>query len=187
MFQTYDFIFKYLTGLTRDELLQGMLFFLIAGFETLSSTLSWFIHYMSKYPRVEQKIKAELMDHDNGRQSLSLDHLKSLVYLDAVVNEVLRFIPVSEGTFRTLTVDYRLPESGVQLYKGVQVYISFYNLARDPQNWPIDPDIFYLERFLEGGKPLHPYAFIPFGGGHRQCIGQDLARFELKVIMARLL
>lgn len=164
-----------------------MLFFLIAGFESVSSALSWFIHYMSKYPRVQQKIKAELMDGDDCKRPLSLDHLESLVYLDAVINEVFRFISISDGTFRTLTVDDRLPESGVQLYKGDEVYIDLYNLARDSQNWSFDPDIFYPERFLDGGKPLHPYSFMPFGGGHRQCIGQDLARFELKVIAARLM
>ncbi|CAF0952627.1 unnamed protein product [Rotaria sordida] len=174
-------------GLSRSELLDEMLFFLIVGSESVSSALSWFIYHMSKHPQVQQKIKAELMDGDDYKGPLSLDRLDSLVYLDAVINEVLRFTPISDGTFRTLTVDDRLPESGVQLYKGDQVYISIHNLAQDPQNWSIDPEIFYPERFLKGGKPLHPYAFIPFGSGHRQCIGQDLARFEFKVIAARLM
>ncbi|CAF2802196.1 unnamed protein product [Rotaria sp. Silwood2] len=142
---------------------------------------------MSKHPQVQQKIKVELMDGNDYKRPLSLDRLDSLVYLDAVINEVLRFTPISDGTFRTLIVDDRLPESGVQLYKGEQVYISIHNLAQDPQNWSIDPNVFYPERFLEGGKPLHPYAFVPFGSGHRQCIGQDLARFEFKVIAARLM
>ena len=142
---------------------------------------------MSKYPQVQQKIKAELVDGDDYQRPLALDRLDSLVYLDAVIDEVLRYTPTSDGTFRTLTVDDRLPESGVQLCKGDEVYISIHNLARDPQNWSIDSDIFYPERFLGGGKPLHPYAFVPFGSGHRQCIGEALARFELKVIAARLM
>jgi cytochrome P450 len=75
------------------------------------------------------------------------------------------------------------------LYKDEQITIPFYNLARDQRYWKVDPNIFYPERFLNEDKDKnhHPYAFIPFGGGHRQCAGQDLARFELKVIAARLM
>ena len=127
------------------------------------------------------------MDAYDDKRPLSLNRLESLVYLDAVINEILRMSPPFDGTFRTLTVDDRLPESGAQLYKGDQVYISVPNLSRDPQHWSVDPDLFYPERFLEDDKSHHPYAFIPFGSGHRQCMGQDLARFELKVIMARLM
>jgi cytochrome P450 len=164
-----------------------MLLFLIAGFETTSTALSWFIHHMSKHPRVQQKIKAELMENGSNQRSLTLDRLDSLVYLDAVINEVLRFSLPADGTYRTLTVDDHLPESNVQLYKGDQVCISFYNLARDPRYWSIDPELFYPERFLGEDKNHPPYALLPFGGGHRQCVGQDLARFELKVIAARLM
>jgi cytochrome P450 len=164
-----------------------MFLFLLAGFETTSTALAWSIHFMSKYPRVQQKIKAELMMIDGEKQDLSLDRLDSLVYLDCVVNEVLRFSPPVNGTIRTLTMDDRLPESGAQLYKGESVLIPFHNLARDPRYWSIDPELFYPERFLGEDKNHHPYALIPFGHGHRQCIGSDLARFELKVIVARLL
>jgi cytochrome P450 len=159
---------------------------LVAGYETTSTALSWFIYLMSKNLRVQQKIKAELRENDN-RQDLSIDRLDSLVYLDCVINEVLRLNAPADMTARTLTTDDRLPSSGIQLYKGEQVFIPFYNLLRDPQQWSYDPELFYPERFLNKDKNHHPYAFIPFGSGHRQCIGQDLARFELKVIAARLM
>jgi cytochrome P450 len=163
-----------------------MIAFLVAGFETTSTALSWFIFAMSKNLRVQQKIKAELRG-ENGKYDLSRDRLDSLVYLDSVIKEVLRYYPTISGTVRTLTVDDCLPNSGFQLYKGEQVVIQFYVFARDPRLWSIDPELFYPERFLNEDKNHHPYAFIPFGGGHRQCIGQDLARFELKVIAARLM
>ncbi|CAF4751731.1 unnamed protein product [Rotaria sp. Silwood1] len=127
------------------------------------------------------------MDSHSEKRPLTLDRLDSLVYLDAVINEVLRFAPPVDGTYRTLTVDDRLPESNAQLYKYDQVCISFYNVARDPRYWSVNPELFYPERFLDEDKCHHPYAFLPFGSGHRQCVGQDLARFELKVIVARLM
>jgi len=168
-------------------MLQELIAFMVAGSDTSSTALAWFIYYMSKHPRVQQKIKAELADDYDDKRSLSLHRLDSLVYLDAVINEVFRVSPPFDGTFRSLMVDDRLPHSGAQLYKGDQVYISFPNLSRDPLYWSIDPELFYPERFLEEDKSHHPYALTPFGGGHRQCMGQDLSRFQLKVIIARLM
>ncbi|CAF4593442.1 unnamed protein product, partial [Rotaria magnacalcarata] len=71
--------------------------------------------------------------------------------------------------------------------KGDQVLIPTSALSRDTRLWNIDPEQFYPERFLNEDKNHHPCALLPFGGGHRQCLGQDLARFELKVILARML
>ena len=67
------------------------------------------------------------------------------------------------------------------------VCVSFYNLARDTQYWSLDPELFYPERFLDEDQSYNHYALLPFGVGYRQCAGQDLARFELKVILARLM
>ncbi|CAF0803043.1 unnamed protein product [Adineta steineri] len=126
-------------GLSRSEVLDEVLFFLIAGYETTSTALSWFIHL------------------------------------------------ATDGSARSLTIDDRLPESGTQLYAGDEVIIPFMNLARDPRYWSVDPELFYPERFLGEDKNHQFYALLPFGSGHRQCIGQDLARFDLKVIIARLM
>jgi cytochrome P450 len=60
-------------------------------------------------------------------------------------------------------------------------------MAHDKRYWKIDPELFYPERFQGEDKDHHLYASIPFGGGHRQYIGQDLARFELKIIIVRLM
>ncbi len=173
-------------GLTRNEVLNEILGFLVAGYETTASSLAWFIYLMSKNPRVQQKIKEELIK-DGDKHQLTTDRLESMVYLDCVIKEVLRFCPPADGAVRTLTADDRLPESGFQLYKGDSVFIPFHNLARDTRYWSIDPELFYPERFLNEDKDHHPMAFIPFGGGHRQCAGRDLAQFELKVIAARFM
>ncbi|UJR27840.1 hypothetical protein I4U23_009106 [Adineta vaga] len=173
-------------GLSRAEIFDEMIAFLIAGFETTSTALAWFIYAMSKNPQIQQKLKAELRD-GNDRNDLSLDRLDSLTYLDCTINEVLRYYPPVEGTARTLTVDDRLPDSGFQLYKGQEILLPGGLLARDPEHWSIDPELFYPDRFLKEDKNHHPLAMFPFGYGHRQCIGQDLARFELKVIAARMM
>ncbi|CAF1319410.1 unnamed protein product [Rotaria sordida] len=140
---------------------------------------------MSKNPRVQTKIKAEL--GDNKQQYLSIEQLESLEYLNCVIQEVLRFAPPSIATTRSVTIDDRLPASGIQLQKGDEICINIFNLTRDKRYWKIDPDLFYPERFQGEDKDHHPYALIPFGSGHRQCIGQNLAQLELKAIAVRLM
>ncbi|CAF1292294.1 unnamed protein product [Rotaria sordida] len=173
-------------GLTRREILGEMLMFLIAGFETTSTALAWSIHLLSKHSEVQHKIKAELLK-ENVHHDLILDRLDSLIYLDCVIKEILRFSSPVETVSRTLTMDDRLPKSGIQLYKGDQIFIPVCILSRDPRYWSIDPELFYPERFLGEDKNHNAYAFLLFGSGRRQCIGQDLARFELKVIVAGLM
>ena len=173
-------------GLTRNEVLNEVLGFLVAGYETTSSALAWLIHLLSKNPRVQKKIKEELSQTGANHQ-LTIEQLDFMVYLDCVVKEVLRFRPPTEGSVRTLTADDRLPESDFQLYKDDSVFIPYYNLAHDTRYWNIDPQIFYPERFEGDDKNHHPLANIPFGSGHRQCVGRDLAQLELKVIGARLM
>ncbi|CAF1186655.1 unnamed protein product [Adineta ricciae] len=172
-------------GLSHTELFHEMLLFLVSGSETTGSALSWFIFFMSKNSRVQAKLKAELGDNIQNR--LTADQIESFAYLDCVIKEVLRFIPPIVGTTRTLTMNDRLPISDVQLCEGDEVFIPLNIGSRDERFWKIDPKLFYPERFLNKDKNHHPYAMIPFGGGHRQCIGQDLARFELKVIITRLM
>lgn len=168
------------------EILNETVAFLNAGFYTTSTSLAWFIHLMSKHPNVQQKIKEEL-SKDNANKELTLDRLDSFMYLDCVIREVLRFCPPVPAIVRTLTMDDCLPDSGFQLHKGEQILIPLHDLAYDNRYWSMDPKLFYPERFLHEDKNHHFYAFLPFGAGHRACIGQDLALFELKVIAARLM
>lgn len=160
-----------------------MLLFLVAGYESTSSALAWFIHLMSKNPDVQKKIKTELSD----RTDLNLEQIDSMIYLDCVIKEVLRFCPPAVGTARTLTCDDRLQKSSVELKRSDSIFIPFHNLAQDKRYWVHDPSIFYPERFLEKDRNHRPTALIPFGGGHRQCVAKDLAFFELKVIAARFM
>ncbi len=166
-------------------MIHELLLFLVAGSETSGTVVAWFIYFISKHPRVQTKLKIELGDNKHNR--MTAEEIESLTYLDCVLREVFRFLPPVAGTTRTLTVDDKLPGSSIQLHKGDEIFIPFYNLARDKRCWKIDPNLFYPERFQGEDKDHHLYASIPFGGGHRQCIGQDLARFELKTIIIRLM
>ena len=166
-----------------------MLSFLTAGYGTVATAVTWFIYLMSKHPRVQLKLKNELLEQNI--EQISVEQLDSLTYLECVIRELFRFAPPLHSSLRTVMADDQLPASKVQLKKGDQIFMSIYNLGRDQRYWSesIDPDQFYPERFLIEDHLTNDSraASIPFGGGHRQCIGKDLARFELKVICARLM
>ncbi|CAF1162723.1 unnamed protein product [Rotaria sp. Silwood1] len=76
-----------------------------------------------------------------------LNRLDLLVYLDCVVKEILRFSPPLDGGARTLTMNDRLPNSGIQLYTSDQIIIPIWILSKDPRYWSIDPELVYSERF----------------------------------------
>jgi cytochrome P450 len=76
----------------------------------------------------------------------------------------------------------------VPIRQGQTIFIALNNMNTDSRYWHhADPTKFVPERFLGEDKDHHPYALLPFGGGHRACIGQDLARMELKLIIVRLM
>ncbi|CAF4600212.1 unnamed protein product, partial [Didymodactylos carnosus] len=176
-------------GLTKQELLDEVLSLLLGGYETTSTIISWFIYYVSKNPEVQQKMKEELKRNGITKET-SLDNdnlLHKCEYIDCVINETLRIAPLAVGSFRTLIKDAIV--DGVKLRQGETVLSAFGLMQRDPRYWKLDPTQFIPERFYGIDAPdrnHHPFAFMPFGGGHRACAGQDAARLELKVIVTRL-
>lgn len=172
--------------LTNDEIFDEVSISILAGFETTSTALSWFIYFMSKYPNIQQKIKEEL--RDNGLTSnsiLTYEMIEKLIYVDCVTKEVLRFAPIAAGILREAIDDDIL--DGYPIRKGDFILIAIQNLHQHPKYWNIDPKLFYPERFLHEDKSPPRYAYLPFGGGHRACIGQDLAMLELKTAITRLM
>ncbi|CAF1216240.1 unnamed protein product, partial [Didymodactylos carnosus] len=177
-------------GFTKQELLDEVLSLLLAGYETTSSTISWFIYYVHKNPEAEQKMKEELKRHGITKET-SLDYdnlLQKCEYIDCVINETLKIAPLAVGSFQTLIKGAVV--DGVKLRRGETVLSAFSLMQSDPRNWKLDPTQFIPERFYGIDAPdrnHHSFAFMPFGGGNRTCAGQDAACLELKVIVTRLM
>ncbi|CAF1417438.1 unnamed protein product [Rotaria sp. Silwood1] len=177
-------------GITKKELLDEVLGFIVAGFDTTSSILSWFMYYVSKNSEVQEKIKQELKQYNITKDTLlnDLNLLDQCEYIDCVIKETLRLAPLAIGAYRTVTDDVTI--DGVNIRKGETVVSAFSLMQRDPRYWTLDPKKFIPERFFGNAAPdanHHPFVFCPFGGGHRVCAGQDLARLELKLIIIRLM
>ncbi|XP_054155705.1 cytochrome P450 3A13-like, partial [Oppia nitens] len=174
--------------LTNDELIASCVVFFVAGFENIITTLSNATHLLAANPDCQQRLYDEVADYFRGQHDRQSDEsiadyetLHSLKYLDAVIKETLRLYPNSIALEREASDDYQLggPDNGIQIRKGQLIHILTYSIHHDPANYP-EPYRFRPERFLPENQTHHPYTYLPFGGGPRNCIGMRLAQMIVK-------
>jgi cytochrome P450 len=161
----------------RDELMT----LLVAGHETTATAICWAFERILDNPPVLERLLAELREVTAG-QRLTPEHLPRLEFLEATIHEALRCRPVIPLVGRRLHAplslgDYELPAGWI-------VAPSVYLTHHHPGVYA-DADAFRPERFL--GKRPDPYAWLPFGGGIRRCLGMAFALYEMKVVMATIL
>jgi cytochrome P450 len=146
----------------RDQLLT----LLVAGHETTATALAWTLDLLTHHPEVLERLHAEPDD----------------VYLRAVISESLRLRPVVPLAGRRLTSELRV--DGLRLPPGTDVSPAIWLTHTNPDVYP-EPYSFRPERFLDGGAPS--YAWIPFGGGIRRCLGAAFAEMEMRLVLSEVL
>ena len=163
----------------RDELVTLML----AGHETTANTLNWTWMLLAQHPEVEAKLHAEL-DAVLGGRPPSLEDLPNLAYTEMVVKEAMRLYPAAWAISREAIED--VPLRNGTLPRGSVVGVMIYFTHRDPRWWP-DPERFDPERFrAENAAAIPRYAYLPFGGGPRVCIGNGFAMMEARLLLATI-
>ena len=169
--------------MTDKQLRDETITLFLAGHETTASTLSWTWWLLAQNPRVEAKLHAELDAVLCGRAP-TLDDLSNLTYTNNVVNESLRLYPPAWGLARIAIEDHEL--CGYPVKKGMGVAMAQWVVHRDPR-WYDAPEQFRPERW-EGDllKRIPRFAYFPFGGGPRQCIGYAFAQMEAALILATI-
>ncbi|KHN83257.1 Cytochrome P450 4V2 [Toxocara canis] len=158
--------------------------FTFEGHDTTSASMNWFLHLMGVHPDIQMKVHKEI-DEVLGEEDrpVTYEDLGNFRYLEACIKEGLRLFPSVPIIARQLTEDTKI--KGNVLPKGVGVVIIPSMVHRDPKYWP-DPEVFNPERFLDN-ELKHPYSYIPFSAGSRNCIGQRFAIMEEKCVLATLL
>jgi len=169
--------------MTDKQLRDEAITLFLAGHETTANTLSWTWWLLAENPAVEAKLHAELGTVLRGRAP-SLDDLPKLVYTNHIITESLRLYPPAWGTARTAVENHEI--SGYSAPKGSGVSFAQWTVHRDAR-WYDAPDEFRPERW-EGDllKRLPRFAYFPFGGGPRQCIGNTFALMETALILATI-
>ena len=167
------------TPMTDAQLHDELITLLLAGQETTASAIAWALYAIHRHPQVSKKLLVELNQLGKSPEPTTIAQLP---YLTAVCNETLRLFPVA-----VLTVPREVKEPvelmGYQLEPGMRLYGCIYLTHQRSDLYP-EPKLFNPERFLE--RQFSPYEFLPFGGGARRCIGEALASFEMKLVLATI-
>jgi len=156
----------------------------VAGHDTTSATMAWFWYNLSQNPEVERRALEEV--DTLGNRAPSFEDLPRLKYLELIARESMRLHPASAFLFgREATQNVEL--GGYSVKKGSWVFIAPYIVHRDARLFK-NPETFDPERFAPGRIDEIPsYAYIPFGGGPRICIGNTLAIMEMVLLAATVL
>ncbi|HVX34872.1 MAG TPA: cytochrome P450 [Hyphomicrobium sp.] len=169
------------TGMSDQQLRDEAMTLYLAGHETTALTLTWSWYLLSQHPAVEKKLVEEWQRVLNGRAANPSD-LAALPYTAAVISEAMRLYPPVYVIGREAVTDLEL--GGYRVKRGYTVLMSQWVNHRDPKYFA-DPERFSPERWLDGlATRLPKFAYYPFGGGQRICIGSHFALMEAAIILS---
>lgn len=168
-------------GMDLEQLHHEVLNICIGAYETTTNTLSWAFYLLARHPEIEERLHAEVDEVLGGRVP-AFEDLPKLVYTRMVVEETLRIYSPAYQFMRRAREEDEI--DGYRMPAGANVLINSYFLHRHPDFWE-EPERFVPERFTPeqvAQRPKHVY--IPFGSGHRICIGKHFALTELTLVLA---
>jgi cytochrome P450 len=169
------------TGMTDQQLRDEAMTLFLAGHETTALSLSWTWYLLGRHPEAEAKLHAELAAVLGGRPPTVAD-LPRLPYTERVVQESLRLYPPAYGMGREAIRDCEI--GGYPIPKGLTIFLAQWVVQRDSR-WYDQPEKFDPDRWADGLQDRLPkFAYFPFGGGPRLCIGQTFALMETALVLA---
>ena len=168
-------------GMTDQQLRDEAVTLVLAGHETTANALTWTWYLLAQHPEVEARLHAEV-DVVLGGRAPTVDDLRRLTYTDMVIKEAMRLYPPIPAFARQAIEDTEL--GGYSVPKDMIISISPNVIHHDPRWYP-EPEAFRPERFAkENEKHLPKYAYLPFSGGPRVCIGNSFAAMEAVLALA---
>uniref|UniRef100_A0A1I8BCE8 Cytochrome P450 n=2 Tax=Meloidogyne hapla TaxID=6305 RepID=A0A1I8BCE8_MELHA len=176
--------------LSKIELFAQGLILLIAGlvlnrYDTTGSVLQFAIYMLALHPEAQAKLREEINDVLGIEDQITYEHLKSMEYLQAVVQETLRIYPPAPVSNRVCNTNLNI--NGINLREGDLVSVPIYSIQHNEEFYP-EPEKFKPERFLREEKSsLDPITFLSFGLGPRNCIGMRFAEFQMQVVIALIM
>ncbi|KAF2887130.1 hypothetical protein ILUMI_19043, partial [Ignelater luminosus] len=170
------------TNFTETELRDEVDTFMFAGSDTTATTISFALIMLAMFPEIQDEVYREILDVLGPDKSVEWTDLGKFMYLERVLKETMRLFPVSAGISRSVSEDIKLYD--YILPAGSTVSIQSLQLHRDPEIWP-DPLKFDPDRFLpQEITGRHPYSYIPFSAGPRNCVGHKYAMMAMKTLVA---
>ncbi|MGA5563978.1 cytochrome P450 [Streptomyces platensis] len=171
-------------SLDATEVREQVLIFLLAGHETTATSLAFTLHLLARHPEEQTRVRDEL-DRVLGDRTPTAADLDRLPYLTQALKESMRLYPAAPVISRRAVAATGI--GGFRIPAGADVVVAPWVTHRDPELWP-DPERFDPRRFdPEPEAARHRYAWFPFGGGPRACIGQHFSMLESVLALAVLL
>lgn len=167
---------------TEKEILANSLVFMLAGYDTTSSLLSFACHHLAFNPQCQERLRREI-EENIGQDKPDYDNVFGLKYLDNVVNETLRMYPPAARFSRVGKDEVTI--NGLTIPAGMPCHFPIYAIHHDPEFWH-DPETFDPDRFAPEKRTWPQYAFVPFGAGPRNCVGMRLALLEAKMALVAI-
>ncbi|XP_050447603.1 cytochrome P450 4C1-like isoform X2 [Cataglyphis hispanica] len=159
--------------------------FMFEGHDTTSMNMTFALLLLAEHKEIQERVRVEVdsaMQENGGK--LTMKSLQNLSYLERCLKEALRLYPSVFSIIRNIQDDVKLHSYDVPA--GTMIYLNIYAVHRDPNFWS-NPEVFDPDRFLpERIQKRHPYSYLPFSAGPRNCIGQRFALLELKAMIAPL-
>jgi cytochrome P450 len=179
--------------LTDQEIKEQALTFIIAGHESTSNLMSWIMYILMTNEAVLEACQKEVDRVLSDGIEVTCQHINDLVICEAVVKETLRLYPTAPFIARQCTYEKTIGSVGenqLRIPVGTAILISPWLLHRRAEFWPRPLEFDYtrwLRDPVTGLKPklTHPFCYLPFGAGPRNCIGQNFAVLEAKIILAQ--
>ena len=172
------------TGLSDNEIRDQALVFLMAGHETTATSLTFVLHLLGHHPDIQRRVHEEV-DSVLGGRTPTLEDVQALEYTTMVIKEAMRLYPAAHTLPRVSKAPYEF--DGYTIPAEAPTVVSMWATHRHPVFWD-DPWTFNPERFTpEREKARHRYAYFPFGGGPRACIGQYFSMLESVIVTAMLM
>ncbi|XP_064098017.1 cytochrome P450 4c3-like isoform X1 [Macrobrachium nipponense] len=172
--------------ITDEDIREEVDTFMFEGHDTTAAAINWSLYLLGCHPDIQARVYEEIDSIFGGDdRPITMNDLRDLKYTENCIKEALRIFPSVPFIGRELREEavidnYRIPV-------GTTILIITFRLHRDPEQFP-NPEVFDPDRFLpENCLNRHPYAYVPFSAGPRNCIGQKFALMEEKIVLTTIL
>ncbi|XP_066945976.1 cytochrome P450 4C1-like [Macrobrachium rosenbergii] len=173
-------------NLSDEDIREEVDTFMFEGHDTTTAAINWSLFLLGLHPEVQSKVHEELDSvFGDSDRPVTTEDLRNLKYLENCIKEALRIFPSVPFFGREVREDIVIGDFHIPA--DTSVTILTYRLHRDPKYFQ-NPEVFDPDRFLpENSRDRHPFAYVPFSAGPRNCIGQKFAMMEEKVILSHVL
>ncbi|XP_039501932.1 probable cytochrome P450 6a14 [Drosophila santomea] len=173
-------------GLTLEQMAAQAFVFFVAGFETSSSTMAFCLYELALQPEIQNQVRDEIERVLDGG-TITYDALAEMTFLEQVLSETLRKHPILPQLLRETNESYKVPNTEFIIEKGTTLLIPVHSIHHDQDLYP-QPELFDPSRFeTDNSKSRHPFAYLPFGDGPRNCIGLRFGKMQAKIGIVSLL